>query len=103
MTLTATVERVVVPGDQGEMKKLLRELRSGAMLRPDFVPGRSLVDARSPNILLTVGTWSSMGAWENWERSPERAAIISRINALLQKDPVVRLWLDEHDAPPGAD
>ena len=103
MSLTVTVERHVVPGTQGDMKKLLRELRAGATRSGGLISGQSLVDARSPFILLTVSTWASIAVWESWEGNPERGEIIGQINQLLQGKPVIRLWLDEHDAPAGAD
>jgi quinol monooxygenase YgiN len=102
MSLTLMVERKVVPGEQGALKSLLRELRSGATLQPDFISGRSVVDAFNPTIFMTISTWSSIAVWEDWESQPARRAIIDRINELVQGEPVVRMWLDDDDAPSGA-
>ncbi len=102
MSLTLMVERKVVPGEQGALKSLLRELRSGATLQPGFISGRSVVDAFNPTIFMTISTWSSIAVWEDWESQPARRAIIDRINELVQGEPVVRMWLDDDDAPSGA-
>ena len=40
-----------------------------------------------------------MAVWDLWENDPERSAIIERIDALLQRKPKVRMWLDDEDAP----
>lgn len=102
MAVRLTVERRVIPGAQAEITKLLRELRSAAVRQPGFVSGETVVDAFNPLIFLTISTWTSMSAWERWDKSPERLAIVERINALLQAKPVTRLWVDDIDAPPAA-
>ena len=99
MALTLTVERDVIPGSQGPIKALLRELRAGATRQPGFISGQTIVDAFSPIIFMTISHWSSMAAWDLWEKDPERLAIIERIGVLLQRDPKVRMWLDDEDAP----
>ena len=70
MALTLMVERDVIPGSQGPIKALLRELRSGAKRQPGFVSGQTVVDAFSPTIFMTISRWSSMAAWERWEEDP---------------------------------
>ena len=102
MPLTLMVERDVTPASQGTMKELLRELRSGATRQPGFISGKTVVDAFSPTIFMTISIWSTIAAWEGWEKSPERARIIERINALLQGHPKARMWVDDEDAPPSA-
>ena len=99
MSLTLIVERTVVPGSQNEIKDLLRELRSGATRRPGFISGRSVVDAYNPLTFMTISVWASISVWEMWENSPERTAIVERINDLIQGKPIQRLWLDDEDAP----
>lgn len=95
MAVTLMVEREVVPGGQGEITMLLRELRSEATLWPGFISGRTVIDAFNPAIFMTISVWSSMAVWEGWEANPEREAIIDRIGAQLQGEPTVRLWLDD--------
>ena len=102
MAVTLLVEREVIPGAQGEVTILLRELRSAATLWPGFISGRSVVDAFNPTIFMTISHWSSMAVWESWEKNPRRTKIVDRIRAELQAEPTVRLWLDDEDAPPGA-
>ncbi len=99
MVLTLTVERDATSGSQGPIKALLRELRSGATRQPGFVSGQTVVDAFSPTIFMTISRWSSMAVWDLWEKDPGRSAIIEQINALLQRESKVRMWLDDEDAP----
>ena len=40
-----------------------------------------------------------MAVWDLWEKDPGRSAIIEQINALLQRESKVRMWLDDEDAP----
>ena len=84
---------------RGPIKALLRELRSGATRQPGFISGQTVVDAFSPIIFMTISRWSTMAVWDRWEKDPERSAIIERIDALLQRTPKVRMWLDDEDAP----
>ena len=100
MQITLMVEREVVPGAQGEITRLLRELRSGATRQLGFVSGQTMLDARNPAIFMTISIWSSMAAWEQWEKDPERMMIVDRINEVVQGHPKVRMWLHDEDAPP---
>ena len=102
MQITLMVERKVVPGAQGEITQLLKELRSNATRQPGFVSGQTVLDARNPTIFMTISIWSSMAAWEGWEKNPERTEIIERINEVVQEEPQVRMWLHDEDAPPAA-
>jgi quinol monooxygenase YgiN len=102
MATKLTVERKVVPGYQADLAELLRELRSGAVRRAGFISGETVVDAFNPTIFMTISSWASIGAWQEWERDPGRLAIVERINDLLQGNPVVRVWMDDVDGPPAA-
>ncbi len=101
MAMTLMVERHVIPGVQGDIKRLLRELRANATRQPGFVSGRTVVDVKSPTIFMTISVWASMGVWEAWEKNPERQKIIDRINELVQGKPTERIWLDDEDTPDG--
>ena len=95
MQVTLMVERNVIPGEQESVKRLLRELRSNATRQPGFVSGQSVIDVFSPTRVMTITSWTSMAAWEAWENSLERVSITSRIAAMLQEEPVLRLWGQE--------
>ncbi len=102
MPITLMVERSVVPGAQGEVKRLLRQLRSRATQQDGFISGQTVVDAFNPGIFMTISIWSSMAAWERWKSSPERIEIVERMNDVLQGPPKPRIWLQDEDAPPAA-
>ncbi|PZC48297.1 MAG: Quinol monooxygenase YgiN [Chloroflexi bacterium] len=101
MAVRITVERTVVPGEQHDVKEVLRELRSRSTRRTGFVSGVTMVDAHNPTNFLMISTWTSIGAWESWEKSPERQEINEKLIPLLQGIPKVRMWLQDLDAPPG--
>lgn len=102
MATKLTVERRVVPGNQDELADLLRELRAAAVRQPGFISGETVIDAFNPTIFMTISTWVNIAVWQDWERNPNRLAIVTRINALLQGTPLVRVWVDSADAPPAA-
>ena len=102
MAVKVTVERKVIPGEQRKIARLLRELRSKAVVNPGFISGETVLDMHSPAIFMTISNWSSLAVWENWEKNPERLQVIEKINALLQGQATVRLWIDNIDAPPPA-
>ena len=102
MAVVLTVERGVIPGEQGEIKRLLRELRSKATSQPGFISGQTVVDAFNPTTLMTISYWSTIAAWEQWSKNPERTVITNRIDALLQGEVKERLWHYDEDTPEGA-
>ena len=102
MSVILTVEREIVPGVQGDITRLLRELRSAATRQSGFISGQTVIDPRSPTCFMTISEWSSINAWENWEKNPVRSSIVEQIGALLQVNPKQRLWVHDEDAPPGA-
>ena len=102
MSVILTVERQIVPGAQGDITRLLRELRSAATRQPGFISGQTVIDPRSPTSFMTISEWSSIKSWETWGNNRVRADIIGQIGTLLQTAPVQRLWAHDEDAPPGA-
>ncbi len=102
MSVKVTVERTVIPGSQQEIAALLRLLLSRAIQFPGFQSGETVVGAFNPMTFLTVARFTSLTAWQEWERNPERLSIVERINAYLQRDPIVRLWSEDPDAPSAA-
>ena len=102
MAAKLTVERRVVPGYQDEVGELLRQLRSGAVRQAGFISGETVVDAFNPTVFMTISTWASISVWQEWEKNPDRLAIVQQINEHLQSTPVVRVWTDAIDGPPAA-
>lgn len=100
MSVRVTLERSVIPGSQGEVTRLLRELLSKAVQYPGFQSGETVLGLFNPTSFLTITRWSNLSAWQAWEKEPERRRIVQRINALLQNEPVIRLWNEDADAPP---
>lgn len=102
MTVRLMVERKVIPGAQEELSELLRELRSRAVRQAGFISGETVVDLFNPQIFMTISNWASVGVWQRWEKNPDRLRIVKRINALLQSDPIIRIWNADAEGPPAA-
>ena len=77
MAARIEVERTVVSGEQHEVKEVLRELRYTR--RTGFVSGVTTVDAHNPANFLMVSTRTTIGAWESWEKPPERQEINEKL------------------------
>jgi len=63
--------------------KLLRKLRSRAIVNPNYISGETLRRIDSPRDYLVISTWRDMNAWNAWRISPERMEIQKQIDALL--------------------
>jgi heme oxygenase (mycobilin-producing) len=62
---------------------LIRELRVLATAQSGYISGETLKRVDRPNEYLVISTWQSVGAWNAWKASPERAEIQNRIEAML--------------------
>lgn len=102
MSLIVTIERTVIPGSQRELTALLRELLAEAIKESDMQSAETVIDLRNPTTFLTITRWSSIAAWEKWEKNPDRLKTLRQVNRLLQGAPIFRYWNESADAPPPA-
>ncbi len=93
--VTLMVERQANPGSEDELRTLLRELRAGATKQRGFLSGETKVDAYDPTTFLTISSWSTRDAFDEWETNPERDQIISEIDNLIIDTPTRRVWVGD--------
>src|SRR5438093_73718 len=93
MAIAITVERTIMPEAHEEVTAILRELLAIAVRQPGYISGEMIVDATNPDVFLTISRWTSVTAWAKWENNPERVKPLERMNSLLLKKPIIRIWL----------
>ena len=82
MAVRLTVERKVTTGFQGDLKRLLRELRSRAVQQSGFISGETVVDMFNPMDFMTISTWASLDAGQCrsvWGKARARGSLIREI------------------------
>ena len=92
MAVKVIMERTVSSDNQGELAELLKELRARAIRQPGYVSGETLFSVDRPGAHLVISTWESLRDWKNWEKSPERTELASRVEALLSEPSKVTVF-----------
>ncbi|UCF91483.1 MAG: antibiotic biosynthesis monooxygenase [Desulfobacterales bacterium] len=77
------VKRKVPPHKEEALKSLIDQLRSITNGQPGYVSGETLKRVDRPGESLVVSKWQSLGLWNQWFASQERAAAQAKIDALL--------------------
>lgn len=78
------VIRRIIPEDRAEdLKPLLRELRTMAMLQPGYISGETLRRLDKPDEFLVISTWESAEDWNRWAKSQERNEVQGKIDTVL--------------------
>jgi len=72
MLVKILIKRHFKEGKTKEINALLTEFRAGAMNRPGYVSGETLLDPEDPNKVLVIGTWENMESWLNWKEDGVR-------------------------------
>jgi len=72
MLVKILIKRQFKEGKTKEINALLTEFRVGAMNRPGYVSGETLLDPEDPNKVLVIGTWENMESWLNWKNDSAR-------------------------------
>ena len=67
----------------GELKPLMKSIRSLALSQAGYVSGETYVNYEDPNEYLVISTWASIEQWNEWLNHPERVAMQNRIDSLL--------------------
>jgi len=63
--------------------KLIRQLRTLAVVQPGYISGETLKRIDSAQDYLVISTWQNKDAWDAWRMNRERAGIQEQIDALL--------------------
>jgi quinol monooxygenase YgiN len=72
MLVKVFIKRHFKEGKTKEINALLNEFRAGAMNRPGYVSGETLLDPENPNKVLVIGTWQNMESWQSWKENSAR-------------------------------
>jgi heme-degrading monooxygenase HmoA len=72
MLVKILIKRRFKKGKVKEISAILRDFRSGAMDRPGYVSGETLVSYEDPQNVLVIGTWQDMESWLAWKENPKR-------------------------------
>jgi quinol monooxygenase YgiN len=72
MLVKIFIKRRFQKGKVNEISTILRDFRAGAMERPGYVSGETLVSYEDPQSVLVIGTWQDMESWLAWKDNPKR-------------------------------
>jgi quinol monooxygenase YgiN len=84
MLVKIFIKRRFKKGYVNEIRALLRDFRSGAMNRPGYISGETLVSHDDPQNVLVIGTWQDMESWMAWKNKDARKKFESQL-ALFQE------------------
>ena len=88
MLVKIFIKRRFKKGKVKEINALLRDFRTGAMSRPGYVSGETLVSHDDPQDVLVIGTWQDMESWQAWKDNPRRKEFETML-AMYQEGPTV--------------
>lgn len=83
MAVKILVRRPVPEDKAGALRVLTERLRVIATGQPGHIAGETLKRVDKPGENLVVTKWRSMGAWQRWQETAERAQIQDQIDDLL--------------------
>ena len=73
MALTKVlIQRKIKPGTEGEFKRIMREVLSGAARVDGFISGETLRAVDDPTVHVTISQWKDLSSWNAWINSEER-------------------------------
>lgn len=83
MAVKILVRRQVPEGKEAALQELVDHLRVIATGQPGHIAGETLKRVDKPGESLVVTKWRSMGAWQRWHETAERADVQDKIDRLL--------------------
>jgi len=94
MAVKIVIDRKVKKGREAHFAKWIRELRGKAILCKGYVSGETLRALDDPCNYIVISTWQSVDDWNNWEKSPERKKIYSRIEKLMARPSESKVYVN---------
>ena len=86
MAIHVIIKRKVKQGSQAkELVPLILQMRVCAMYQPGYISGETLCDIENPEDCIVISRWETVGDWDNWVRSQERAEIDQKIEILTEE------------------
>ena len=92
MAVKIVIERTVSPDNQGEVAELLKDLRSKAIRQPGYLSGETLFSVDRSGTRVAISSWESLREWRDWEKNPERTAIVDKVEKLLKTKSKVSIF-----------
>ncbi len=83
MAVKVIIRRIIPEHRAEDLKPLLRELRTMAMLQPGYISGETLRRLYKPDEFLVISTWESAEDWNRWAKSQERNEVQGKIDTVL--------------------
>ena len=94
MAVKVLMKRVPASGTWRELNALLRELRILAMSQPGYISGETMLSASDQGTTLVISTWSHINEWRDYESSPQRSAILGKVEPLLAEPTTTEVWVE---------
>ena len=95
MTVRVLMKRTVQDINRLKLYELLRRLRAVALESPGYISGETLVSADLPGTSLVISTWENIRAWQAYEDSPGRSALLDEVGKLLLGPAETTIWVVE--------
>jgi len=77
-----------------EINKILKELRVLAMSQAGYISGETLLAADQQGTTLVTSVWASVRHWRAYENSPERKAVLEKLEPLLGESTRTEIWVE---------
>lgn len=80
------IERHIAVDMEEAYRRVLLDVRRGAVRADGYVSGETLRDTADPRHHVIISTWRSHLDWDRWAASPERIAVMERMRPALSDD-----------------
>jgi heme-degrading monooxygenase HmoA len=97
MTVKIILERKFKEEPSLEEIKAINELRIGAMQRPGYVSGETIVDLSDYRKIVVISVWTGKDAWEAWANSDDRRRLEAKLDKNLKQRPIIRSFMSGAD------
>ena len=100
MAVKVLIERYVKAGKEKTVQMLLNDMRSEAVRQKGYMYGETWRLQDNPRIFMVASTWGYRDHWEAWTNDAFRLGIEERINPLLRKPTVIKVFEESNGANP---
>ena len=69
-----------------ELRPLLLELRSMAMIQRGYISGETLMNENDPEEYIVISSWTTKSRWLEWFGNPQRKELQAKVDALLGRE-----------------
>jgi heme-degrading monooxygenase HmoA len=85
MAVRIIIDRKVKKGREADFSRMLRELRSSAIVLKGYISGETLRAADDPQNYVVISTWQSLDDWKKWDKDPKRKKIQTKIEKMMAR------------------